>query len=443
VTSALLDRLSRLFTTVLAALEGERGVWVVGGAVRDLLLEREPRELDLVVEGDAVPVARRAAARLGGDVLVHDRFGTATVRGAGVAFDLAGARRETYARPGALPDVELGARLEEDLARRDFTVNTLALRLVDGARTGWRGAEDDLAARVLRVLHDDSFRDDPTRLLRMARYAARLGFAPEPRTAELAAAAVAEGAPATVTGERVGAELRLLAREPQPAALQELGRFGLGAALLPAFDVDGPLIERALAVCHEALGGAGGDRSGAERRQGGAGSRECETGGSEARTGGNEGGAGGDPDGAGGEASPRADLVALGAAVHRAEPAELAARLRELAFPAADAAAIVACAGLDALVAELTGNPPSASDLILRRRPPEAAALAAAAGSEPARDWLVRGRHQRLAITGNDLLAAGLSGPAIGRALQAARAALLDGTAPDRDTQLAAALAQT
>jgi tRNA nucleotidyltransferase (CCA-adding enzyme) len=433
VTSALLDRLSKLFTTVVAALEGERGVWVVGGAVRDLLLEREPRELDLVVEGDAVPVARRAAARLGGDVLVHDRFGTATVRGAGVAFDLAGARRETYARPGALPDVELGARLEEDLARRDFTVNTLALRLVDGARTGWPGAEDDLAARVLRVLHDDSFRDDPTRLLRMARYAARLGFAPEPRTAELAAAAVAEGTPATVTGERLGAELRLLAREPQPAALQDLGRFGLGAALLPAFDVDGPLIQRALAVCHEALGGAGGDRSGAERRQGGAGSRECETG--------NEGGAGGDPDGAGGEASPRADLVALGAAVHRAKPAELAARLRELAFPAADAAAIVACAGLDALVADLTGNPPSAADLILRRRPAEAAALAAAAGSEPARDWLLRGRHQRLAIDGNDLLAAGLSGPAVGRALQAARAALLDGTAPDRDAQLAAALA--
>jgi tRNA nucleotidyltransferase (CCA-adding enzyme) len=413
VTSALLDRLSKLFTTVVAALEGERGVWVVGGAVRDLLLEREPRELDLVVEGDAVAVARRAAARLGGDVLVHDRFGTATVRGAGVAFDLAGARRETYPRPGALPDVELGVRLEEDLARRDFTVNTLALRVVDGKLTGWPGAEDDLAARVLRVLHEDSFRDDPTRLLRMARYAARLGFAPEPRTAELAAAAVAEGTPATVTGERLGAELRLLAREPQPAALMELGRFGLGVALLPAFDVDGPLIERALAVCRQARAGAARD----------------------------EGRAGGDAVGAGGEAPPREDLVALGAVVRRAEPEELAARLRDLAFPAPDAAAVVACAGLDALVAELAGNPPSAADLVLRRRPLEAAALAAAAGSAPARDWLLRGRHERLAITGNDLLAAGLSGPAIGRALQAARAALLDGAAPDRESQLAAALA--
>src|SRR5215208_2565603 len=144
--------MSNLFTTELAALEGERGVWVVGGAVRDLLLGLEPRELDLVVEGDAVPVARRAAARLGGDVVAHERFGTATVRGAGVAFDLAGARRETYAQPGALPDVELGAALEDDLARRDFTVNTLALRLLDGALRGWPGAEDDLRARILRVL---------------------------------------------------------------------------------------------------------------------------------------------------------------------------------------------------------------------------------------------------------------------------------------------------
>ena len=117
---------------MVAALEGEPDAWVVGGAVRDLLLGRAPRELDLVVEGDALAVARRAAARLGGEACEHERFGTATVRGAGTAFDLAGARRETYARPGALPEVELGATLEEDLARRDFTVNTLALLLRTG-----------------------------------------------------------------------------------------------------------------------------------------------------------------------------------------------------------------------------------------------------------------------------------------------------------------------
>src|SRR3954447_11728141 len=101
---------------VVDALGGEPGVWVVGGAVRDLLLGRGPVELDLVVEGDAHAVARRAAERLGGQVRVHDRFGTATVRSGGTAFDLAAARRESYERPGALPHVRLGARIEEDLA---------------------------------------------------------------------------------------------------------------------------------------------------------------------------------------------------------------------------------------------------------------------------------------------------------------------------------------
>src|SRR5918992_4595393 len=125
----LLDRLGR--PPPVAALDGEDAVYVVGGAVRDLLLGREPRELDFVVEGDAVAVARRAAARLGGQVLVHERFGTATVSAPDVVFDLAGARRERYERPGALPEVELGASLRDDLRRRDFTVNAIALRLVD------------------------------------------------------------------------------------------------------------------------------------------------------------------------------------------------------------------------------------------------------------------------------------------------------------------------
>ena len=184
---------------VLDALAGEPGVHVVGGAVRDALLGRVPRELDVVVEGDAVAVARRAAGRLGGELVVHDRFGTAVVRSRAATFDVVTARTETYAEPGALPDVRPGATIEEDLARRDFTVNAIALRVADGELIERRGASADLGAGVLRVLHERSFEDDPTRLLRMARYAARLGFEPDPDTDALAAAATVE----TVSGGRL------------------------------------------------------------------------------------------------------------------------------------------------------------------------------------------------------------------------------------------------
>jgi tRNA nucleotidyltransferase (CCA-adding enzyme) len=394
------ERLARLRTVptaepVLAALAGEDHVHLVGGAVRDLLLARRPHELDLVVEGDAVAVAARAADRLGGTVLAHPRFGTATVRAGGVTFDLAGARAERYERPGALPDVTLGASLAADLARRDFGVNAIAMRLADGGLTAFPGALEDLEAGVLRVLHDASFADDPTRLLRLARYGARLGFEPDEHTAQLAAAAVAAGAPATVSGERLGAELRLLAREPQPAALAALERHGTGRAVLdPTFRVDPALISAAAAATP--------------------------------------------PDG-------RPDLTSLAATLLGADRAQLAARLRALAFPAAEAAAVVAAATVERLRPALdAATRPSAVDVALQREPPEAAALAAALGLGPpgaVAAWLAHDRRRRLAITGDDLLAAGRRGPAVGAGLRAARAAMLDGTASTAEAQLAAALA--
>ena len=131
-------------------------VHLVGGSVRDLLLERTPPELDLVVEGDVAPVA----ARLGGEIRSHGRFGTATVTVDGRTFDLARARRESYARPGALPDVE-PAELSEDLKRRDFTVNTGAIALT-GPQPGTFVSDphlpSDLETHVLRVLHDAELR---------------------------------------------------------------------------------------------------------------------------------------------------------------------------------------------------------------------------------------------------------------------------------------------
>lgn len=388
VPGSLLDRLraAPAARPVLAALEPESGVWVVGGAVRDVALGRAPAELDVVVEGDAAAVARRAAARLGGEAVVHARFGTATVRARGAAFDLAGTRAEAYPRPGALPEVRLGVPLAQDLARRDFTVNTLAVAPGDGREASWAGAREDLDAGVLRVLHPGSFADDPTRLLRLARYQGRLGFAPDPRTTTLARDAVAGGALATVSGARLGAELRRLAREPQPAGWAALAASGAGAALLGDFAVDEAFLRRALGECP--------------------------------------------PD-------ARADLLGL-AAVWRADPGRLAA----LAFTAPERAVLLACSRWPEVVAAL-GATRSPSDVrrVLRTAPPELAALAAAGGAGAARRWLAEWRHARPAVDGRDLLAAGLRGPAIGAGLEAATDALLDGRAPDRDAQLGAALA--
>ncbi|MGI8413961.1 MAG: CBS domain-containing protein, partial [Solirubrobacteraceae bacterium] len=224
------------------------GVHLVGGAVRELLLGGQPQDLDLVVVGDAAAVARR----LGGELRAHDRFGTCTVVADGFTYDVAYARRETYAYPGALPVVE-PASLFEDLRRRDFTVNAAAIALGGprpGKLTAVPGALEDLPAHRLRVLHDLSFVDDPTRLLRLIRYQSRLRFGPVPGTRRLALAAVRGGALRTVSGARVGAELRLLAREQDPvAALHALRELALDSAIHPGFGLrDPPLARRALAL---------------------------------------------------------------------------------------------------------------------------------------------------------------------------------------------------
>ncbi|MGA8333808.1 MAG: hypothetical protein WB761_03625, partial [Solirubrobacteraceae bacterium] len=183
---------------LISRLPAAPAAYLVGGAVRDLLLGGTPFDLDLVVDGDTAPLA----AALGGEVREHDRFGTATVVLDGFTYDIARARRETYDHPGALPDVE-PAPLAEDLRRRDFTVNAIAIPLAGeraGELTAVPGALEDLEARRLRGLHDGSFIDDPTRLFRLVRYASRLGFEIEPHTRALAEGAIAAGAPDTVSG---------------------------------------------------------------------------------------------------------------------------------------------------------------------------------------------------------------------------------------------------
>ena len=196
-------------------------LYVVGGAVRDLLLGRGRADLDLVVEGDAAALA----AALGAEPVEHQRFATAKAVVEGHEIDLASARTETYAHPGALPDVTPAAGIEEDLRRRDFTINAMAIPLADGGRLiDPHGGRADLEARSLRVLHPASFADDPTRAIRAARYAARLGFDLEPGTAALLRAADL----GAVSADRREAELlRLAAEQSGPRGLALLAEWGL------------------------------------------------------------------------------------------------------------------------------------------------------------------------------------------------------------------------
>ena len=175
--------------TRLAELAADRAspLYIVGGRVRDLLLDRPATDLDLVVEGDALELVRSLAIDQGGEAVVHPRFGTATYRNGSLRLDLATARTETYSRPGVLPDVRPGP-IEEDLARRDFTVNAMALRLSPpdaGTLLDRFGSRQDVEDGLIRVLHDGSFVDDPTRTMRAIRYEQRLGFQIEPSTLTL------------------------------------------------------------------------------------------------------------------------------------------------------------------------------------------------------------------------------------------------------------------
>jgi tRNA nucleotidyltransferase (CCA-adding enzyme) len=187
--------------------EAEGTVYVVGGAVRDLLLGRLGPDLDLVVVGDAVALA----TRLGGAGIEHQRFGTVKVEVEGHEVDIASARTETYPEPGALPVVAPAESIEVDLGRRDFTVNAMAIPLAGESRLiDPHGGERDLERGLLRVLHPRSFEDDPTRAIRAARYAARFGFTLDPETDRL----LRRTDLATVSADRRRAELERLAAEP-------------------------------------------------------------------------------------------------------------------------------------------------------------------------------------------------------------------------------------
>jgi tRNA nucleotidyltransferase (CCA-adding enzyme) len=345
-------------------------------------------------------------------VTVHDRFGTAALDWDGGRVDVAERRAESYPSPGALPEVRQGT-VEQDLLRRDFTVNAIAAPLggeLGGTLQAAPHALEDLAGGRLRVLHERSFLEDPTRLLRLARYSARLGFAVEDRTAKLAGEALTGGALATVSRARVGAELRLALAEPDPVqALAAMAELGVLAALEPWLEVDPALARRGLALL---------------------------------------------------PSDGRPDLLLLAQLLlglapgleERGRGLQMFEFLDGLELTAGDRERVIAAAlAAPGLVTALqSAGLPSEMHDALARRPPEAIALAGAlAGergdeqaAEAARRWFESLRHVRLSITGDDLLAAGVpAGPQVGRRLAAALHGKLDGRlAEGREAELQAAL---
>ncbi len=330
-----------------------------------------------------------------------------------VASTLATRRAETYAAPGALPDVRAGTR-EQDLLRRDFTVNAIAVALGDSRRGELRaapGALDDLAAARLRVLHDASFRDDPTRLLRLARYAARLGFAPDEQHARVwPPRRSPPGRWRPSRRARIGAELRLmLAERDAVAALQALDDLGALAALHQSLTLDAPLARAALEALPQT------------------------------------------PD-----AWPDVLLLATLLLPQGAYDAhDYETRLRVLLdgweFPAAERERAVHSALLAPRLVERLRDASAPSQVyeVVHDAPLEAVALAVAladasgeqAAASAARRWLAELRHVTLQIGGDDLLDAGIAaGPELGRRLHHALMRKLDGGCDGRDDELRAAL---
>jgi tRNA nucleotidyltransferase (CCA-adding enzyme) len=375
-------------------------VYLVGGFVRDLLLGRENRDLDLVVEGDGPGFARRLAAELGGTVRVHTAFLTAVVTDPeGFAIDVATARSEFYRAPAALPEVQTSA-LRQDLYRRDFTINTLALRLGAGGPEliDSFGGRRDLREGVLRVLHSLSFLDDPTRALRAVRLALRLGFHIAPETLRLIEVARDEGAFDRLSGARLREELALLLDDPALAAggVEKLAELGLLAVLHPRLELTARVRDR----LREAR--AAWDW------------RRLE-----------------------GIAEPPASawrllLLALAADLPPADRAALADRLL---LDGADRRLLLGDPARQAAARALVTRPDAAPHEVeeaLARFTGEELLFLMAEGDETVRAWVRRDltelRGLTLGIRGADLLAAGVPpGPAVGRGLLAARRARLDG----------------
>jgi tRNA nucleotidyltransferase (CCA-adding enzyme) len=377
-------------------------VFAVGGFVRDLLLDRLPADVDLVVEGDGVAFARRLVEEVGGRLVAHGEFGTACIEGGlgpgGASrgrIDIASTRREQYRAPGALPVVS-SATVGEDLARRDFSVNAMAVALwpsVFGRLLDPFGGQADLAQRRLRPLFPLAFVEDPTRAFRAARYCARLGLRVDAVTARALALMVCVGRYPALSGQRLRAELALLAGEDPGWRGLELA---LGWKLFALWDAgyrSGAAGRRALRAAAGFSRWAGRTHVDVDRTE-----------------------------------------VALTALLMHQRPRVVDRCLARLTVSGAPSARVRAAATAAPLARRLDAAKLSPSEVAdrLRAQPMTVMAGMWLYGSPRVRrrlEWfLTRGRSTRPQLSGQDLICLGVSrGPALGRCLAALRRLRLDG----------------
>jgi len=237
-----IESLQEVFEAVQAVSEPFEGVYLVGGAVRDVLTGEPNFDVDIAVEGDGIALGQALARELGGRVVPHEKFGTAIVLyGNGGRVDVATARTEFYDHPGALPTVEQ-ASIRQDLYRRDFTINAMAVSLKGadfGRLVDYFGGHRDLAGGVLRVLHNLSFIDDPTRIFRAVRYETRYGFRMDAHTFGLAKACVEMDLVGELSSSRVRDELQaLLSEERVGDSVRRMAELGIDRAIHPHLAAD-------------------------------------------------------------------------------------------------------------------------------------------------------------------------------------------------------------
>ena len=385
---AVEDRISGGLTVMLNALrrravDQAMPLYLVGGPVRDALMDLPVHDLDFVLEGDAVALAREVAAELGGQVVVHHAFGTASVSLEPDRMDVVTARKETYPHPGSLPQVYAGT-IDDDLARRDFSINSMAVRLGAG-REGLldpHGGLADLKAGVVRALHPGSFVDDPTRIFRATRYEKRLGFRIETETLLWMKEAVVSGRIQSLTAGRVRHEIEHILEEKSPGPpLLRLAKLGVLSQLAPGLS-SLPAVERLMAM------------------QGGA-----------------------------------TPLMRLAALVYPMAPAQVEILIGRLNMPNSWARVARDAVALREIEGELASPGISNSRVahLLLGKSEDAIRAAALVSHSPViaqllEDFLVKWRLLFPKLDGNDMLALGVpSGPCVGRMLRELADAKLDG----------------